>query len=192
MDNIERRLIELNQSLLKLSTERMHPDKELLEQAIRVLSGATINTGSGNDTVIVNNPEFDCNTCPPGATGPSGATGATGSEGQPGATGASGKCDCKCNTITISEDYIAKNTDCYIGVNSVGPVTIILPSDSEDGHELIIKAEMGPPLGNRKITILPVNDANSNVSIDGDDEYVIEVPYGSVSLIYNNNNWWIV
>jgi hypothetical protein len=47
---------------------------------------------------------------------------------------------------------------------------------------------MGPPLGNRKITIV----AQGISLIDGLSEYVIEVPYQSVNLICRGGNWWII
>jgi hypothetical protein len=53
---------------------------------------------------------------------------------------------------------------------------------------LVIKSEVGPPLGNRKITI--VTDDGS--TIDGDVSYVIEVPYGKVSLFCRDGKWWII
>lgn len=58
MDSIDRRLVELNDAILKLSTGRAVPSPELLDQALRVLAGGVVsngvNTGPGNDTVIIN------------------------------------------------------------------------------------------------------------------------------------------
>jgi hypothetical protein len=51
---------------------------------------------------------------------------------------------------------------------------------------------MGPPLGNRKITIVPADDGSSIIEIDGKSEYIIEVPYQSVNLICHDGNWWII
>jgi hypothetical protein len=50
---------------------------------------------------------------------------------------------------------------------------------------------MGPPLGNRKITIVAMDDSTM-CTIDGDLDYIIEVPYQSVELIYRGGNWWII
>jgi hypothetical protein len=47
---------------------------------------------------------------------------------------------------------------------------------------------MGPPLGNRKITVTTSNDS----TIDGLEDYVIEVPYQSINLICRGGNWWII
>jgi hypothetical protein len=51
---------------------------------------------------------------------------------------------------------------------------------------------MGAPLGNRKITIVPYTDEITMAEIDGQDSYVIEVPYQSVNLICHEGNWWII
>jgi hypothetical protein len=88
----------------------------------------------------------------------------------------------------VSTDYTATLDDYYIGVNSTRPVTITLPADCTDCHEIIVKAEMGPPLGNRKIIIL----AAEGQTIDDETEYVMEVPYQSVHLICRGGNWHII
>jgi len=82
--------------------------------------------------------------------------------------------------------------DYYIGVNSLGPVTITIPADCDDFHEIIVKSEMGAPLGNRKITIIPPDDGSTITLIDGQLSYVIEVPYQSVNLICRGGNWWTI
>jgi hypothetical protein len=130
-------------------------------------------------------------TGPQGYTGSSGATGPTGPEGKHGPVGPPGppgECACECQTILVSEDYTVKSTDNYIGVNSTGPVTITLPNDCTTCTQLVVKAEMGPPLGNRKITIV----TNDGSSIDGKSDYILKVPYQSVSLICRGGNWWII
>lgn len=120
-----------------------------------------------------------------GGTGPAGPTGPT---GDPGPTGPTGNCSCRCSTILISEDYQATCDDYYIGVNSEDPVTVTLPPNCEDCCEIIVKAEMGPPLGNRKVTIT----ASGNSDIDGDTSYVIEVPYQSLHVICRGGTWHII
>jgi hypothetical protein len=54
--------------------------------------------------------------------------------------------------------------------------------------QLIIKAEMGPPLGNRKVTITTSDES----TIDGKDEYIIEVPYGFLRVISRGGEWYII
>jgi hypothetical protein len=223
MDGHDRRLIELQQALLNLNYGKPI-DPELLEKARMQLAGAKfpINTGPGNDTVIINHNQGDnCDECPPGPpgppgpegppgpigptgeqgppgppgeqgpqgeSGPIGEPGPQGEPGPPGPPGPPGECSCKCQTTLVSEDYYAEMDDCYIGVNSNGPVTITLPPDCGDSQEIIVKAEMGPPLGNRKITITTVDGS----FIDDQSSYIIEVPYQTVHLICRGGNWWII
>jgi hypothetical protein len=51
---------------------------------------------------------------------------------------------------------------------------------------------MGPPIGNRKITIVPPDDGSSEILIDGEPSYEITVPYGSVRLVAYGWHWWTV
>ena len=235
MNALERRLIELNDTLLKM-TQGQKPDEEYMKRAYQTLSGdvyASVQTGSGDDTVIINktiNKGNNCNECPPGPPGeqgppgppgepgppgppgeqgekgeqgppgppgnqgdpgppgPPGKTGPKGKPGPPGPPGPTGNCACVCSSILVSEDYTANVGDYYIGVNSTGPTTITLPSDVPDCTELIIKAEMGPPLGNRKITVT----TSDGSFIDGSNDYIITVPYQSVNIISRGGDWWII
>jgi len=93
-----------------------------------------------------------------------------------------------CNTILVGEDYECESDDCYIGVHSIGPVTVSLPVDISDGHQIVVKAEMGPPIGNRKVTI---NTLDGSL-IDDDPTCVLSVPYESVHLIYRGAAWHII
>lgn len=212
MDDLERKLVELNEALLNLSQKKPISDS-LLEQAQKVLAGGLkIDTGPGNDTVIVNKTINKGAPCehgeqgppgppgpqgepgPPGPQGPIGPTGEQGPQGEPGPIGPPGPpgdCDCKCKRILVTEDYHAQVDDYYIGVNSLGPVNIVLPADCDDCGEIIVKSEMGPPLGNRKITITAGDDSTVSL-IDGDLSYVIVVPYQAVNLVCRGGNWWIV
>ena len=96
----------------------------------------------------------------------------------------------KRKVILISEDYTATMDDYYIGVSSEGAVTITIPCDCDDGHEIVVKSEMKQPVNNRKITIISMDDENI-CSIDGELEYIIELPYQNVRLICRDNNWWV-
>lgn len=127
----------------------------------------------------------------PGPVGPAGANGEPGPPGPQGPVGPPGPSssgDPIYNTILISNDYIASQADAYIGVKSTKPVDILLPSDLEQGTLLIVKLEMGAPIGNRKVTIL----ADDGLTIDGKTEIVLQQPYEYVSLIYRGNEWHIV
>jgi hypothetical protein len=123
-----------------------------------------------------------------GDTGPQGVQGETGPMGPQGPEGPPGRSPesdcCRLEYVVISKDYSATSKDCYIGVDSNEPVTVTLPTDCMSGKQLVIKAQMGPPLGNRKVTVLgPVEDSSS---------YIITVPYGCVRLIYIDKVWYIV
>lgn len=222
MDGYERRLIELQQALLNL--HRGKPvDPEIIQKAQMEIAGQQIpivDTGSGNDTIIINNQGDDCHECPPGPPGPPGPagppgppgpigeqgpsgppgdtgpqgppgpigeTGPAGEQGPPGPIGPPGECDCRCQAVLVYQDYTATLDDYYIGVNSNGPVTITLPPNPTGCIEIVVKAEMGPPLGNRKVTIT----TNDGSTIDGESEYVIEVPWQSVNL-FRATNWVII
>lgn len=128
-------------------------------------------------------------TGPTGPTGPSGdpgLIGPTGPQGQVGPTGPTGSFDPP--TITVSDDYSANSDDFYIGVNSTKPVTITLPTPPFNGKEYIVKAEMGSPIGNRKVTIKGTGAS----LIDGSNSIVLSIPYQSLYVISNNNTWYIV
>lgn len=202
MSDIERRLLELNSLLLSYKTGVISED-QLTEQHQQILQKNIVDTGSGDDTVIINqNQDDDCD-CPPGPPGPQGDKGDTGDQGpqgekgdtgdqgpqgEPGPQGEKGdpgECEgCGCNTTLISKSYTASCDDCYIGVKSENSVTVTLPLDCDDGNEIIVKSEMGPPLGNRKVIVQP-----SSGTIDGDNAVIITVPYGLVRLIKRGDEW---
>lgn len=184
MNILERRLIEINQALYRLNSLGERPDKVLLQQAQAALSGASINTGPGNDTVIINNPDDDCK-CEPGPPGPPGPQGEPGPPGEQGPSGKNGTCECESIAILVSEDYNATCNDYYIGVNSNSATTITLPANCTNAHTIVVKAEMEPPLGNRKITVKPISG-----TIDGKDSYVIKTAYSSVMILYRDGNWY--
>lgn len=107
----------------------------------------------------------------------------------PGEQGPAGE-GCKCEAIVVNTDYTVKEEDYYIGVNSNGPVTITLPllTSSSTCSEYVIKAEMGPPLGNRKITVVPQGVA----FIDGSNSYILQNPYESITIQGRGGNWFII
>ena len=192
MNTLDRRLIELNQALLKLAAGEK-PSLKLIEQAQNALAGEyNIDSGPGNDVIIVNEADDTCEPCPPGPPGPPGEQGPPGPPGEQGETGEQGPPgppgSCSCNRKTVNSDYIASADDFYIGVDATGPVTILLPEDCENNCQIIIKAQMGPPLGNRKVTIA----TSDGSTIDGEDDYVLTVPWESVILMCNDGNWYTI
>jgi hypothetical protein len=104
-----------------------------------------------------------------------------------GPPGPPGKCKgCSCNTTTITEDYCATETDCYIGAQLKDKATVTLPNTVPAGTNYSIKLEFGAPVGNRKLTIQP----EPPTLINGVTAITLTTPYESVNVIYNNDNWW--
>lgn len=109
MDSLDRRLVELNQALMKLLKGET-VESAVFDRAEQVLAGQlTIDTGPGNDVVIINTPPEDCDhdAPPSGVQGPQGATGAQGPQGATGAQGAQGPegvCKCKCKDDDDDDD----------------------------------------------------------------------------------------
>lgn len=176
MDPFEKQLIELQQIIARQRFAMVvGAPSSVLEQ---IVSSATADGGDDNINVNINQGTKDCN-CPPGPPGPEGPP------GPPGPPGPSGK---DCSAILISSDYIASCNDYYIGVNSEDSVTILLPEECEECCEIIVKAEMGPPLGNRKVYI----ETSDGSKIDNLDQIVIEVPWESVRLFCRGGNWYTI
>jgi hypothetical protein len=190
MDDFERQLIELKNQLFGFPDDNTHRSSQT-----QYVTVPLIMTGAGNDTIIINQQgdDDDC-PCPPGPPGPQGPSGPPGEQGPkgepgpPGPPGPPGECTCECTAILVSQDYTATLADYYIGVNSTGPVTITLPANCTTCCQIIVKAEMGPPLGNRKITIT----TSDGSTIDGDASYVMSIPYQSVQLLCRGGNWNII
>jgi len=210
MNNLQRRLVELNEALLKLNSGQA-PTQEQLINAQRVLAGGyNIETGPGNDTIVINkNIEKNCDPIPgpPGPQGESGYSGYSGESGYSGYSGESGysgysgysgetgpsgppgiSVSCLVNTILVNDTYYANTEDCYIGVDSEDATTIYLPKNPTDGKIIIVKAEMGPPLGFRKVTVT----SDDGTLIDGYYEYVMQTPYESITVLYRGNEWKII
>ena len=149
---------------------------------------------------------------PPGNVGPPGPPGPQGPAGSPGLTpsikpataetlGAIkvGKClditedgtlsvaccDCDKNTRLVKSDYTINALDWYIGAQPKGSITIDLIEALPDGFELIVKVELGPPIGNKKVIV----KAAGSQLIDGNTSVVLQQPYESITLIYRGGNW---
>ena len=184
MDTAERKLIDLY-NLLALHQREGDPDVLENIQTIRTEITKLLNHGGGgtnNINIVID--DDDCpEECPPGLPGPPGEPGEPGPPGPPGPPGT-----CLHPCILVSEDYTATDFDYYIGVNSEKPVTVTLLSYVDSCTEYIIKAEMGPPLGNRRVTIKPEGSA----LIDGDAEYILTSPYEAVTVLFRGGNWHIV
>jgi hypothetical protein len=134
-----------------------------------------------------------------GAQGPTGAQGPMGSQGEPGPPGPQGELgppgptgppgpvanNCILKTRIIRDTYYVQPDDSYIGVLNEKQIDIILPLEPEIGRMLIIKAQQ-KQIGNKKIYIITQNGDK----IDDGDEIVLQSPYESVTLIFNDS-WHI-
>jgi hypothetical protein len=109
--------------------------------------------------------------------------------GPPGPPGPPGPgSGCSCTTTTITEDYLATEKDCYIGAQLKEKATVTLPNSVATGTKYTIKLEFGAPVGSRKLTVQPEAPA----LINGVTAITMTTPYESVSVIYNNGNWWTI
>ena len=125
---------------------------------------------------------------PPGPQGEQGVEGPQGPQGiagPQGPAGPSGTMSCILPAKVISESYYIQPDDCYIGVLNEKSIEIYLPQNPPIGKMLIIKAQQ-KQIGNKKIYIVTQNGDK----IDDGDEVVLQSPYESITLIYNDS-WHI-
>jgi len=116
-----------------------------------------------------------------GIQGPQGQMGETGNQGKIGPQGPVGPSgSVSRNTIIVCEDYTAKLTDYYIGVNNEKPVTITLPEEAPKGTEYIIKLQIGAPVGNRKVTV------KSGTNIDNVSTIILTNPYETLQVLFQS------
>lgn len=122
----------------------------------------------------------------PGLQGISGQDG-TGIQGIQGPSGGSEPVTNTCilPAKIITETYKIQPEDCYIGVLNKESIEIYLPENPPIGKMLIIKAQQ-KQIGNKKIYIVTQNGNK----IDDGDEIVLQSPYESVTLIFNDS-WHI-
>lgn len=120
----------------------------------------------------------------PGEPGPPGPQGETGPAGPPGPPAPLGG-PCVVNSTIISDTYYVEPNDCYIGVINKEQIEIYLPNNPEIGRVLFIKAQQ-KQIGSKKIFII----AGGGNTIDDEVNYVLQSPYESITLIYNDN-WHI-
>jgi hypothetical protein len=89
------------------------------------------------------------------------------------------------SVIGVTTNYTATSEDEYIGVDSTSATTITLPA-GENGRVYIIKDERGQ--GSGKITIQP----QPGELIDNKTNYVIGIPFQSVSMVFRGSQWRII
>lgn len=88
------------------------------------------------------------------------------------------------NTTATNISYTASATDEYIGSTASSAITITLPAGTQ-GRVYTIKDENG---GSPKITVIGSNGEK----IDGKNNYLIEIRYQSISLVFRNTGWWLI
>lgn len=142
------------------------------------LPGQTI---SDNDVII------NQGSGTPGPPGPQGEPGPAGPQGEPGPPGPPGPGiqGCVLPAKVITDSYYVESDDCYIGVLNKESIEIYLPNNPAVGKVLIIKAQQ-KQIGSKKIFII----AGGGKNIDDETQYVLQSPYESITLIYNDN-WHI-
>ena len=112
-----------------------------------------------------------------------------GPAGPPGPMGDSGEMpEASFGTILVSDDYGCTNDDCYIGVNSSRSITITLPVDIGDGHQIAVKLEMPLVDEDQEITIA----TSDGSTIDGALSYTMTEPWQSLHLFSHGSHWFIV
>jgi len=145
--------------------------------------GAQVSPNPGNLIITLSDgTEIDAGN----VIGPEGPPGPQGEPGPPGPRAPEE--GCLSNTTTIFKDYCAQKTDCYIGAELKEAATLTLPKTAAPGKQYTIKLEFGAPVGNRKLTVKP----ESPGLINGVTSLTLTTPYETVSVIYNNNNWWTI
>lgn len=122
-----------------------------------------------------------------GKTGEQGVQGDAGKQGPEGTRGEAGSAGSG-NTTRVGSTYYATADDFYIGVDSTEASTIYLPTDVGDGKIIIVKSEMMPPMGNRKITIKSADGA----MIDSYSEIVMTVSHDYKQVIFRGGKWHII
>jgi hypothetical protein len=130
---------------------------------------------TSDDDIFINNRTI---VGPPGPPGPPGPVGPPGPAGPPGIPGLVPVTD------VTTATYTALATDYFLCVLTVAPVTITLPVGIL-GTVYIIKDCSG-------------NAANAPITVQGTAQSVdtgtgtINVPFGSITVVFNGSNWSIV
>lgn len=119
-----------------------------------------------------------------GIAGPQGEQGVAGPPGPPGPTETCINCS---DYILVTKDYSVKDTDYYIGVQCTKPTNIILPSTPIEGKIYVIKLEMPPPIGNRKVTL-----KGNGKTIDNQTQVILENAWECIQVVYRGTGWWVI
>lgn len=188
MDTLERRLIEMNDALIELYTKGRDalPKAEqaalAAQQAIFDSKKSTGNLNISDDDVIIINNSDNCNPNPPDPPEPV-------------------ECECCISNLEFYQptksdetpyEYSMGASTYYLGINNqYGATKVFLPEQSNELSKCpvkIIKLEMGPPIGNKKVTI----EGSDGALIDGESDYRLQVPWESITLIRRGDDWHII
>jgi hypothetical protein len=89
------------------------------------------------------------------------------------------------NTNSVTTSYAATSTDNVIFIGSISSaLTITLPAPS-NGKVIIVEDKNGNVSGTNTITITH----NASETINGASNYLLTMPFGSVTLISDGTNW---
>jgi len=186
MDSVERRLIELNDALIQICLK----GKEAIPFAQQAMNNVRTSLSNSRDNYIVTsdddiNINFNCNNNTTNPDDPQ----------QP------PECNCCIQNTIIYEpeenpneiyNYSLSASTYYLGIrNAYGPTNVILPEASNELNKCpvkIIKLEMGPPIGTRRVTI----SSSDGALIDGQSDYILQTPYECVTLIHSGDDWFVI
>ena len=117
--------------------------------------------------------------------GPPGPPGPPGPQGPEGPQGPAGSLADVPVTLIDAATYAALTTEYFLGVIYNGAVTITLPAGTL-GKVYVIKDSVGDANTN------PITVVTTASTIDSLTSYVMNTPWGSISLVYNGIEWNVV
>jgi len=92
------------------------------------------------------------------------------------------------DSITSSQTLTLTDFDTdYFGVNHIDSITLSIPSGVKLGKVISIKDESGDAFTNNIVLLTTLPEL-----IDGTQSYTLNVDYGSVKIVKNGTNWWII
>jgi hypothetical protein len=119
---------------------------------------------------------------PPGPAGPAGPPGPVGPEGPQGPPGSLADV-----AVTLIDEatYTATADEYFLGVIFNGATTVTLPAGTL-GKVFVVKDSVGDANTN------PITINTTGSSIDGLPNYIIDLDWGSIGLVYNGIEWNVV
>ena len=123
-------------------------------------------------TIYDNDSYSSCVPGPPGPAGPPGPPGPAGSSILP-------------VTIVTTTPYSTISSDFFIGVDVAAPTNVILAGAPVVGRTYIIKDINGQAFNN-PITI------TASTTVDSSASKIIDINYGSVTLVFNGIEWNVI